>query len=140
MTRMTAFSWILIIKRYIAQDVFNDGWSGYTQTNSIARAFHTTTPVRRVSPVSLIDVASDIFIDTTAKSLNAAAYQIEGNINTSVINVTLDANVLVSADIDGFNAFMSENPVTVYYVLAESSTTAITSLQQWDSLSNLKGT
>ena len=124
----------------IAQDVFNGGWGGYTQTNNIARAYHTTKPTMRVSPVNIADVVSDIFISTTSTHLSDAAYQIAGNTNTSVINATLDANVLPSTDIDGFNTFMAKNPVTVYYVLAESNTTDITSLQQWDTLPDLKGT
>ena len=124
----------------IAQDVFNGGWGGYTQTNNIARAYHTTKPKRRVSPVNIADVVSDIFISTTSTHLSDAAYQIAGNINTVVVNATLDANVLTSTDIDGFNTFMAKNPVTVYYVLAESNTTDITSLQQWDTLPDLKGT
>lgn len=124
----------------IIQDVFNSGWGGYSQTGNICRAHHTTTPQRRVSPVGIIDVASDIFIATTASLLNNAVYQIAGNTNTSVINVTLDANALVSADIDGFNTFMTEHPATIYYVLKSPVTTDISNLQDWDNMPQLTGT
>lgn len=124
----------------IEQDVFDGGWAGYSQTGNICRAYHATTPKRRVSPVGIIDVASDIFIATTASLLNNAVYQIAGNTNTSVINVTLDANALVSADIDGFNTFMTEHPATIYYVLKSPVTTDISNLQDWDNMPQLTGT
>ena len=124
----------------IEQKVFDGGWSGYSQTGNICKAFHTTIPPRRVSPVGIIDVASDIFIATTASLLNNAVYQIAGNTNTLVVNVTLDANALESADIDGFNTFMSLHPATIYYVLRTPITTDISNLQDWDNMPDISGT
>ena len=44
------------------------------------------------------------------------------------------------SDLDSFKAWLSDKDVYAYYPLATSTTTDITSLQDWDALPNLKGT